>query len=164
MHKIIHAENKPVVEQFESWLVKKGRKASTVYTYREALKSIDNMVDGKPLLSLTVDDVIMLKNTMPLAECSRKLYLIALGRLFEANKLPNIVKEANLLWNSDSHTRKFIKKSQFKSMMDIANSKDKLILMFGAYMGLRRSEIAHIKISDIINIINTFVKEAGYFE
>lgn len=136
---------------FLSVLRMKGRKDATVTTYNEALKSVyrtlSSMGLGDPR-SLTSDDIVQLRDAMTVSETSRKLYLIVLGRFLEVLGLDNIVKSADLLWNHTEPRRLFISVDEFKAMMVGCSSIERVVMMLGAYMGLRRSEICSVNLSD----------------
>lgn len=151
---------------FLSYLSVKGRKDSTIRTYGEALKSVHGtmMKIGmvKSIRSLTSDDVILLKESMDVSERSKKLYLIVVGRLQECFGYENAVKNADILWNHVEPRRLFIRPEDFKVMMASCDAREKVALMLGAYMGLRRSEMCSVKWSDLTgNILTVHGKGHG---
>lgn len=151
---------------FLSYLSVKGRKDSTIRTYDEALKSVYRTLKSigvvKSLRMLTSEDIVVLKDALDVCETSKKLYLIVLGRLQECFGLENAVKNADLLWNHCEHRRLFIRPEDFKVMMTSCDARERLVFMFGAYMGLRRSEICNMKVSDVTgNIVTVHGKGHG---
>ena len=132
----------------------KGRRESTLRTYRGALKSVflnlENMQGIVPdPRSISSDTIHALRDFMPICDCSKKLYLLVLGRFVEYLTGCNPYREADVLWNEDQQRRLFISANQFKVMMYRADPLERIILSLGAYMGLRRSEIAGLTLNDI---------------
>lgn len=138
---------------FDEWLVKKGRKHSTIRTYKEAIRSITEALNAIGftgcILDATEDEIQLIKSTMNIKESSKKLYMIAYGKLLECFGRKNIVKDAGLLWNAEEKRRIFIKRGDYKKMLDTCDERETLVLMLGGHMGLRRSEICKIRLSDI---------------
>ena len=151
---------------FLAYLKVKGRKDTTVRTYDEALKSVYRTLKNAcmnldPRL-MTSDDVIQLKDMLSVSETSKKLYLIVFGRFLEILGLENLVKDADILWNRTEHRRLFITPEDFRMMSMGCDVRERLVLMLGAYMGLRRSEICNIRLSDITgNILTVHGKGHG---
>jgi integrase len=61
----------------------------------------------------------------------------------------NPVIDADLLWNRVEPDRLFIDKEALEAALAVSDARDRLILLMGAKMGLRRMEIAGAKLSDI---------------
>ena len=151
---------------FLSYLKVKGRKDTTIRTYDEALKSIyrtlkDSDMNQNPRC-MSEDDIIQLKECLRISETSKKLYLIVFGRFLEVLGLENLVKSADILWNKTEPRRLFITPEDFRMMSLGCDVREKLVMMLGAYMGLRRSEICNIRLSDIAgNILTVHGKGHG---
>ena len=149
-----------VVDDFEKerlmflgYLRAKGRKETTVRTYSEALKSLRGTMRtmglNMDMRTLTADDIIMIKDALTVSETSKKLYMIVLGRFLEVLTESNLVKEADILWNQCEKRRLFIGPQDFKDMMATCNEKERVVMMLGAYMGLRRCEMCSMRLEDI---------------
>jgi len=140
-------------QMFLGYLRAKGRRETTVRTYGEALKTIGRtmMSLGLPMnaRTLTPDAVVMIKDALDVCETSKKLYMIVLGRLTEVLIGTNMVKEADILWNQCEKRRLFISVADFKDMMASCDERERLVMMLGAYMGLRRCEMCSIRLEDI---------------
>ena len=140
-------------ENFIMHLAQKGRRPTTLRTYREAIRSIwmTFVVNGlyPDPRTLSGTDFELLRCMMTVCDNSKKLYMVVLGRFVEYLTGHNPRKDAELLWNDDDKRRKFISAEEFKVMMFDSTPEERLVLTLGAYMGLRRSEIAGIKLSDI---------------
>ena len=132
---------------FKEYLLNKGRKATTVRTYDEALKSLHKIFPG--LLDVTVEDIVTIKDALMVSESSKRLYLIVLGRFLECFGRPNTVKESDILWNRTEPRRLFIRPEDFKSMMASCTLRERVVLMMGAYLGLRRSEMCSSEWKDL---------------
>lgn len=61
----------------------------------------------------------------------------------------DILTPLKIQWNRPQRRRKFISKDDFKRMYELANPPQRMALVLGAYMGLRRSEIVGIDLDDI---------------
>ena len=140
-------------QMFLGYLRAKGRRETTIRTYGEALKTVGKVMMslGLPMNArlLTADAVVMIKDALDVCETSRKLYMIVLGRLTEVLTGANIVKEADILWNRAEKRRLFISVADFKEMMASCDERERLVMMLGAYMGLRRCEMCSIRLEDI---------------
>lgn len=141
------------LEYFLSYLRMKGRRPATVGTYGRALKSVfrtmtDNGMD-LDIRRMTGDDIVSLRECLNVCENSKKLYLLVLGRMIEVLYQRNPYKDADILWNRQTPRRLFIRPDDFRVMMGIADERERVALMLGAYMGLRRKEICDVRLSDI---------------
>lgn len=139
---------------FLATLRMKGRRETTVRTYGEALRTVFRTLGagyGCPVdpRDITEHDFGYLRTALPVCDNSKKLYLTVLGLFTEFLTGRNPRRDARLLWNDDDRRRKFITPEEFKVMMYRGTPSERLILTLGAYMGLRRSEIAGIRLEDI---------------
>lgn len=138
---------------FLSYLAAKGRKETTIHTYREAMKSVYRTMRAIGLdidvRLLTEDDIVQIKESMTVCESSKKLYLTVLGRFLEVLGCENKVKSADILWNRTDVRRLFITPDEFRVLMATCDARERLALALGAYMGLRRSEIIGLRFSDM---------------
>ncbi len=62
---------------------------------------------------------------------------------------------ANLIWSHEQVERDWIFKSQWETLWNDADVTERLILALGGGMGLRRSEIAGLKLSDVSDGVMT---------
>ena len=142
------------LSNFLLYMKQHGRKETTIRTYDSALKSIySRMKDNFGMVSPyhITPDIIREVNDMlsDLKETSRKLYVNTLGRFCYILTGINPVPDSDILWNQTECKRIFIDVDEYKRMFSAGDSLDRLIFSLGAYMGLRRSEIANIRLSDI---------------
>ena len=77
-----------------------------------------------------------------------KTYLSALGRMIDYFHGRNPFHEANMLWSNEEFDRTFIDRGQWKILLNNADRIQRMILVLAASLGLRRSEIARLKLSD----------------
>lgn len=142
------------MSSFLTSLSLKGRRPGTIRTYSEALKSVFRTLEQDygtlpdPRM-LSAQDFGYLRGAMTVCDSSKKLYLVVLGRFVEFLTGHNPRMEADLLWNDDDKRRLFISPDQFKVLMYRGDPLERLVLSLGAYMGLRRSEMAGIRLGDM---------------
>lgn len=143
-------------EKYLLWLEGHGRQPETIKTYSDQLDSIRGYVvavmGSKCFNEIDEDDIFMLLASLTgVCETTRKLYIETFGRFVEFVTGINVVKKCKLLWNKcDATSRRFIRREDWPKIQASARStSDKLILYLGAYMGLRRAEIARIRLGDI---------------
>lgn len=140
---------------FLAYLRATGRRETTVQTYDMALRSIYRTMASEGTVidprCITPDDIVHLREVMTVCDSSKKLYLIVLGRFCRYFTGHNPREDAELLWNDDDKRRKFITPEQYHLMKASADPEQGLMLVLGANMGLRRCEIAGVKLSDLDN-------------
>lgn len=145
----------PDKASFLAYLRATGRRETTVQTYDMALRSIyRTMAEEGAVLDprcITPDDIVHLRQVMTVCDSSKKLYLIVLGRFCKYLTGRNPREDAELLWNDDDKRRKFISPEQYHLLKASADPEQGLMLALGANMGLRRCEIAGVRLSDIDN-------------
>lgn len=143
-------------EKYLLWLEDHGRRPETIRTYSDQLDSIRGYVvavmGSKSFNEIDEDDIYMLLASLTgVCETTKKLYMATFGRFVEFVTGINIVKRCKLLWNNcDATSRRFIRREDWPKIQASARStSDKLILYLGAYMGLRRAEMARIRLCDL---------------
>lgn len=85
-----------------------------------------------------------------LRESTAKLYLRNLGKFVEFVSGYDPMEDADILWNPDEDMvhRRFIHGEEWRKIRDIAEPDEALVLALGATMGLRRFEMAHLRLDD----------------
>lgn len=130
-----------------------GRKAETLKTHRNNIRQCMAylMAVGKPCdaESVTVQDIQYLWRVIEAKEEVRSQYLRSFSAMIEYHTGKNLLKRADLLHNREQRDRVFISKAEFAILWRAANPFQRLIIAFGAFMGLRRSEIGMIRDSEI---------------
>jgi integrase len=88
------------------------------------------------------------RNCPDIKDITLKNYLCKLGGMIKFGTGHDPYNEAAMLWSKSDVERTWIFKDQWKEMLAVANPAEKIILYLGAGLGLRREEIATIKLSD----------------
>ena len=91
-------------------------------------------------------------------------YLGLLGQLIEFRYGYNPNQQAGIVYSKQPTDRIFINESQWRKILASATLTEKMILALAAGMGLRRMEIAHIRLSDIKNgVLTVYGKGTGSY-
>ncbi|MBQ8373521.1 MAG: site-specific integrase [Candidatus Methanomethylophilaceae archaeon] len=83
-------------------------------------------------------------------DVTARTYLRTLGKFIGYVTGDNPYRESMMLWNNDVPERKFIFNEDWERLKEHSDSAEMLIISLGGGMGLRRAEIANIRLSDII--------------
>jgi len=144
------------LDQYIDFLQRRGRKPGTIMNYDKNLRHVMRLLrdNGKHYLAaeVTEDDMAWLYMTLTdIKECTRKGYLRLLSNLVEYFTGVNLLKRTALLFNDDSGEVNvhYITLEQFKTLYEEGDAHDRMILVLGAFMGLRRAEMAAILMEDI---------------
>ncbi len=142
--------------QMNAWLddlVSMGRKHNTIVMHRnnvrQCLLALRNAGRSTDAFSLMSDDVLFLWKSMELKESVKWAYLRSLANMVSFHTGKDIVKDARILHNRVETDRVFISKDTFVKVYGIGDEFQRLVLCLGAYMGLRRAEMASIRDCDI---------------
>lgn len=143
-------------ERMEEWfdyLVRHGRKQTTITGYRNCLgrclKTLDAAGFPTDPESIGEDEVFFLRDVLEMKEDTVRHYLRILGYWCIWATGENPVKDADLLWNECEVRRVFITSDELRILLANADVRERLILLLGSRMGLRRAEILSIKLTDI---------------
>lgn len=143
----------PELDGYLSSLRMSGRKESTIYTYRmniiQCVRALESVGRWSSVAEITPDDIRILWRVLPVREAVRQTYLRNLAGLIIHVTGRDVVKQANLLHNRDIRTRTFISADEYGRMMVAADPFQRMILVLGGLMGLRRGEMAQIRDEDI---------------
>ena len=142
------------IEKFKQWLRSKRYSESTITTYSEALKSFLVFYRNKPIINITNEDVIVynnehiLKNNLSASFQNQtvnaiklffqtirdtKMMVDKIHRPKRAKVLPNVLSKEEIKLILNAHS----------------NIKHKAMLSMIYSCGLRRSELLHLRFSDI---------------
>ncbi len=105
-----------------------------------------------PLFPEEIRDVHMYeyrKRSGDIKDKTVKKGLQYLGRMLKHTIGRNPMDSAPMMWSKCSESRTWIFKDEWKLMYDSATTAERLALMLGAGMGLRRNEMATLKLTDI---------------
>lgn len=129
-----------------------GRRDSTVTTYRKALDWCDRNLAGigrKVGPDIGEEDILHLARLRTVKESTVRYHVNVLNAYVKWATGRDILPGLMLQWNRPTPKRHFITREEFRRMYGIADPTGRMILMLGAYMGLRRSEIVGIDLDDI---------------
>lgn len=145
----------PQIEYYLMWMSAHNRNIATIRTTRSALKMcMDTLAEGgRPVdaLLLRPDDFYWLaaELTRRGTESRAKQYVGILSTFcvrhggIDAGKL-------GIMWNTIQTRQTRITAEDFRKLYESGDDCDRLILALGASMGLRREEIARIKVEDVL--------------
>lgn len=145
------------LDEYIKHLRSKGRKETTLYNNRAILRSIlsdlkDNGMGWKAA-DIGEDEIFWMEEFYAddHSEVSRQVYERMLSRFVNHFTGRDPAREADILHNDDTGSGNvyFITMDQFVELYRNGDRTDRLILILGAYMGLRRAEIAGIREEDI---------------
>ena len=141
------------IEEYCEHLLTTGRKKSSIRVYRVMLRTcIETLAEegmetdaGK----ITESEIYYLVGHLDMAEGTVKAYINVLGGMIEYRTGKNLVRKMRILWNRPHRHRVFITTDDFARMYSAADIRGKVILVLGAFMGLRRQEMQQIRLEDI---------------
>lgn len=100
---------------------------------------------------ITEEDVFLIFRTIAgVKESTVRKYLKIMDYWLEWSCGNKAVKDADILWNPDHDVRRvFISPDELKILLQNADERERLMIMLGARMGLRRCEMARLRFEDI---------------
>ena len=141
------------VDDYCDHLLRTGRKASTVNTYRSQLNICVELLRsggmGTDAEQITEEGIYYLIRTLDMSEATARAYLMVLNGMIEYYTGISLVRKMRILWNRPVRHRVFITTDDFIKLYGAADSREKVVLVLGAFMGLRRDEMQHITLDDI---------------
>lgn len=142
------------VESYLSNLKAHGRREATITSYRSILAAVSKILaqTGRTLdpQDASTDAYISIRCAPGLTETSRRTYCDVYNRYIRAVTGRNLAEDANLLWGPmTAQTARWITDEQYRVLWDHADARGRVVLALGAWIGMRREEIAIVKWSDI---------------
>lgn len=142
-----------MMEEWINWLQHRGRRPKTIETYRSVIGRfvvfMDSSGHGCRPNDLTEDDIHYFVDNYVASENTIRYYITVLG---EWMKYYNdyTLKNMGLLWNNNgTPNAKWIYRYEFNKMLTYCKDRtERMILLLGAFCGLRRNEIAELKLRD----------------
>ncbi len=136
------------------WMRKAGLKDLTMRNKILAINACVNRLErirpGFTLESVNHDDLIALRMDMSdLKESTTKQFIYQFGAFLGRVTGFDPYRDCRLLWNEVEPERTFIHEREWFKLMTEASVEERLILALAAGMGLRRAEIASIRLTDI---------------
>ena len=142
-----------LIERYIEHLLRTNRKQVTVDNYRSkieiCLKTLEKYGMDTSIEKIKEDDIWFLIANMNGKEQSIRQCVEALNRCILYNTGIDLMKKMDILWNRPIINRVFIDNCDFQKLYDAADAKERMILLLGAGMGLRRKEIWELKLKDI---------------
>ncbi|WP_411377712.1 tyrosine-type recombinase/integrase [Flavobacterium psychrophilum] len=147
-------EKREQIQKFSKWLFSKRYSPSTIKTYTEALQSFLLFFDQKPITEITNQDVIVYNNEYIL---KNKLSASYQNQIVNAIKLYfKTIKEVKIEVDKIHRPKRskllpnVLSKEEIKLILEAhSNIKHKTMLSLIYSCGLRRSELLHLKPTDI---------------
>ena len=146
------------MDETDEWLAHlsaTGRKANTVRTHRTNVRQCLMYLKwyhGEEEIraaDITEDDIQFLWSAIPVKEEVRATYLRSLACMIEFHTGVDVVKRTDLLRNREVRDRIFVEDHELRTLWGAADPLQRLIIAFGAYMGLRRCEMHAMRECDI---------------
>ena len=141
------------IENFIQHLERRNRSPGTLNHYRFAIKRCMDVLEERNVgfdpHTAGEKEISEIIKGMEIKDSTMKNYVNIFGSYLQYVQGRNPVREMGILWNRDAVNRRFIDIDDLSKLMSSADPDTKLILVLGAFMGLRRKEIASIRIGDI---------------
>ena len=142
-----------LINEYATDLSKKGRRDYTAKTYQIVLTAIARYLTENGLScdprKIGPKEIQFFVDNYPASENTVKHYCFILKSFMEFNNNYEM-KKMNLLWNSNTCPNvRWITEDDLKTLL--SNSKtptERMVLILGAYCGLRRAEMADLTLSD----------------
>lgn len=135
------------------YLREHGRRESSIKSAGCTLRHLLNVLDegGRPttVAEITVEDVRWLSGQLRVKDSVRAEYIRTLSRMSVILGGPDYGKLLDILYNRAEPDRVFITLEEFAMAYKAADRPLKLILVLGAFLGLRRFEIAGLRDGDL---------------
>ena len=131
-----------------------GRTAKTIKSYRTAIYSALRFLEEQGMTTdpreIGEDEALAMVQGYPASETTVRYYLYVLGH-WTASEGNTGIKDMRLLWNRESHPNvRWIDPQEFARITDaLQDPTDRIIVMLAAYAGMRRAEIASLRLADI---------------
>ena len=148
--------------QTDAWiqdLMLNGRKKNTCATHRNNVRQcLRQLIIGgcsTDVNEIDATSILYLWGTLRVKEEVRITYVRSLAQMVRFHTGKDILKEAKILRNREQFNRVFISTEDFCRANRQADPFQRLILCLGAYMGLRRKEMAELRDCDIVGDMMT---------
>ena len=162
----------PYVEEYLDVLLRHGRKHITTDRYRQILgmilRGLHDMGRTTDPHKISEDDVYAVFASLNVVESSKVSYLYILRQWcrFYTNRE---VEQVRLLVNHEVPKRRWISEEDVSvSLHTTTHPQDRLIIYLGSAYGLRRGEIATLKVDDprraaqVVALRNGYISHNGY--
>ena len=141
------------VDAYIRYLREHGRKEITLSHYRQNLGRMLRILDaaGRPtkVNEIGPDDLAWLAMNLQCKDRCKRDYCKQINAMCNQLAGRDIYAQADFLWNRDTPHRVWITIEQFAILYRQAKPAERLVLILGAFMGLRRAEMCRIRDEDI---------------
>lgn len=141
------------LSEWAEYLRSKGRKENSVDNYVARIGILCKALEGTGVSSpeeIGEREIRVLLERLDVSENTKRAYMDILGYFLVWATGRNAVKEADLLWNTVEPKRLFIDKGDFERLLSVADRRERVILLMGGCMGLRRAEICDARYCDMV--------------
>lgn len=138
-----------------TYLEIRGRKETTLETYRHGINACERCLREHGISTdpqtITEDTFYFLQTALKMRESSKVVRLRSYAAYIEWATGFNPLKKARLLWNEITYNPCFISVDEYGELLQAAEANPPLYmcLLLGGMMGLRRGEIAAIRLEDL---------------
>lgn len=140
------------IDDYCAVLMRRGRKETTAKDVGNALRKCAAWLASAGIMSpedVTAEDVAMMAQALPGKESTRRQYMSGFSGYMKWATGRDVVGQARLLWNPPQGSgRTWITAEEYRRVMASAGPAERVILSLAATMGLRRAEVASLRLSD----------------
>lgn len=142
------------MEHYIDYMEEHGRRPKTVETtrilLRHILRALAEHSGHTTIETIDLDDIRWLYTAFPgCSEATRTEYVRYVSRMCVCQGGQDWIKRLDVLHNRTERKRTWITLEEFAVLYQAADPTDRMILVLGAFMGLRRFEIAGLADADI---------------
>ena len=140
------------IDDYCAVLVRRGRKETTAKDVRNALRKCAAWLASAGIAEpedVTAEAVAMMAQGLPGKESTRRQYVSGFSGYMKWLTGRDVVGQARLLWNPpQGGGRTWITAEEYRRVMEAAGPAERVMLSLAATMGLRRAEVAGLRLSD----------------
>jgi len=142
-------------EKYYEHLAKRNRKDSTIKSYKDRIDICIKLLESNGLETdphkMGEDELWFLISNLECQEQSIRMMVEAMNRCIRYHTKKDHMKCMDILWNRPTVKRVFISNDDFIKMYESADPRDRMILILGGALGMRRGEISNQMLNDINN-------------
>lgn len=140
------------IDDYCAVLVRRGRKETTAKDVGNALRKCAAWLESAGIMEpedVTAEAVAMMAQGLPGKESSRRQWISGFSGYMKWLTGRDVVGQARLLWNPQGgESRTWITAEEYRRVMEEAGPAERVMLSLAATMGLRRAEVADLRLSD----------------
>lgn len=141
------------VEEYLEHLEVRGRADRTIESKRKVIMTMTRFLEknGRNYMpmDITMADIRFYLKNADVKEITKKTYMREFGAYLKFHQGKDIIAEMDLLWNRYDRYRLFITKEDMLKVYQTAEPRTRLIIILGAFMGLRTVEMERMRWADI---------------